>query len=423
MKTSSILSSLSMAFALILSIQVQAQKPTTDKLPAGITEQQVRAHKIDAVDLRDIKTENDRPEVAFKFKAGFLPQPKNGAKALNSSAFASQFHAAIKDEVTGYAMQLRKNGAPNQTLIWNWAKTPANGSKGWNLDTRMHVASVSKMITGIAMYKLLLTKGISLDAKIINYLPAYWAKGSNIGMISFRNLLNHTSGIEVPGSATNFATMKGEIAAGVNAGDVGDGQYENTNFGLCRILIPIINGDISKNANFGVNNDLVWDVCTISAYRNYVQAKVFTPAGVNNAGFAPPNTNAAFAYHFPHANLGGWNSGDLSTLAGGVGWRLSVKEVLDVMNHVRRKNTILTVAQAQYLLDNKLGLDRAINTPAGKMYDKNGSWASGGGSAEKCVATFLPDGYEIVVFVNSPIGLDDASIREIVKEIYLANLQ
>jgi len=423
MKTSSILSSLSMAFALIFSIQVQAQKPTTDKLPAGITEQQVRAHKIDAVDLRDIKTENDRPEVAFKFKAGFLPQPKNGAKALNSSAFASQFHAAIKDEVTGYAMQLRKNGAPNQTLIWNWAKTPANGSKGWNLDTRMHVASVSKMITGIAMYKLLLSKGISLDAKIINYLPAYWAKGGNIGMISFRNLLNHTSGIEVPGSATNFATMKGEIAAGVNAGDVGDGQYENTNFGLCRILIPIINGDISKNANFGVNNDLVWDVCTISAYRNYVQAKVFTPAGVNNAGFAPPNTNAAFAYHFPHANLGGWNSGDLSTLAGGVGWRLSVKEVLDVMNHVRRKNTILTVAQAQYLLDNKLGLDRAINTPAGKMYDKNGSWASGGGSAEKCVATFLPDGYEIVVFVNSPIGLDDASIREIVKEIYLANLQ
>jgi len=418
MKTRSILSSLSMVLALFFSFQVQAQQP--QKLPLGITEQQVRDHKIDPDNIRGIKTEKEIKEVDFKFSTGFLATPKNGT-TLNSSNFASQFHSAIKDQVTGYALQLRKNGAPNQTLIWNWAKTPANGSKGWTLDTRMHVASVSKLITGIAMYKLLETKGISVDAKIINYLPAYWAKGQNINQISFRNLLTHTSGIEVPGSATNFATMKGEIAAGVSA--VGGYQYENTNFGLCRILISVINGDISKNANFGGVNDVTWDLITINAYRNYVQAKVLTPAGVASAGFTTPASNNAFAYRFPHLNQGGWNSGDLSSVSGGAGWRLSVTEVLKVMDHFRRKNTILPVAKAQYALDNGFGIDRIINTPAGKLYDKNGSWGDGAGNTEQCVATFLPGGYEIVVFVNSPIGAGAASLRNMVKDIYLANLQ
>ncbi|NUO03775.1 MAG: hypothetical protein HUU01_24440 [Saprospiraceae bacterium] len=93
------------------------------------------------------------------------------------------------------------------------------------------------------------------------------------------------------------------------------------------------------------------------------------------------------------------------------------------MDHVRRKNTILTVAKAQLLLDSGLGIDRIINTPAGKMYDKNGSWGDGAGNTEQCVATFLPGGYEIVVFVNSPIGVGGASLRNMVKDIYLANLQ
>ncbi len=420
MKTRTILFSLSVLFTLLFSIQAQAQRPTAQKLPFGITDQQVRDHKIDPENLRVFKTEEELKEVDFKFDPGALPQAKNGT-TLNSNAFASQFHNAIKNQVTGYALQLRKNGAPNQTLIWNWAKTPANGSKGWTLDTRMHVASVSKLITGIAMYKLLDSKGISIDAKIINYLPAYWVKGPKINQISFRNLLNHTSGIEVPGSATNFATMKSEIQAGVAA--VGGYQYENTNFGLCRILISIINGDIDKNANFGIMNDVTWDLITINAYRNYVQAKVLTPAGVASAGFTTPASNNAFAYRFPHLNLGGWDSGNLSTVSGGAGWRLSVNEVLKVMDHLRRKNTILPAAKAQYLLDNKLGLDRVINTPAGKMYDKNGSWGTGAGDTEQCVATFLPGGYEIVVFVNSPIGAGAASLRNMVRDVYLANLQ
>lgn len=424
MKTTKIFSILGIAFALFMATFVQAQQPIATPLPAGITQQQVKAHEISPSHLQNVQSNRETEQIGSRFqRANQAPMPAATA-TFRSNVFAQKFHAAIKDNVTGYAMQLRHNGAPNQTLIWNWAQTPANGSLGWNLDRRMHVASVSKLITGIAMLKLLDEKGISVDAKIINYLPDYWAKGNNIGQISFRNLLQHRSGFNTGSSASDFNTMKTRVAAGVPG--VGGYQYENMNFGLCRILIAVINGNINKNTDFGVLNDQIWDMVTISSYRNYVQTKVFNPAGVANAGFAPA-AGGALAYRFPHNNQAGWDSGDLSTMSGGAGWRLSVTEVLKVMDHARRKNTILPANRTQFLLDNRLGIDQIINTPAGKLYNKNGAWRDGDCAnnprQEQCVAVFLPNGYEIVVFVNSRIGAGCESLRGLVTETYLDSFQ
>ena len=132
----------------------------------------------------------------------------------------------------------------------------------------------------------------------------------------------------------------------------------------------------------------------------------------------PPFLPLALAYKFPHNNDEGWNSGNLASVAGGAGWRLSTEELLNVMNHVRRKNTIISAEKAQYMLDNYFGIDQAINTPAGKLYNKNGSWGNGTGT-EQCVAYFLPQEMELVVFVNSPIGTNKFSLRGIVKDAFI----
>jgi CubicO group peptidase (beta-lactamase class C family) len=428
MKTIKIFSFLSIVFVLLIGTWLHSQVNPQTSLPTGITKEQMSAYQIRPTHLQNIQSDKEVEQVSFNYtRANNKPMPD--AKAtFNSDVFAKKFHAAIKDEVTGYAMQLRLNGAPNHSLYWNWALTPANGGIGWHLDRRMHVASVSKLITAIAMLKLLDEKGISLDASIINYLPDYWEKGNKIDQVSFRNLLQHRSGFSTGGSASDFGTMKAKVSAGVN--EIGKYDYENMNFGLCRILIAVINGDINKNYKsppFFNFNDEYWDFFTIRAYANYVQTKVFNPAGVAKAGFVPADFGA-LAYNFPHGNLDGWNSGDLSTMSGGVGWRLSVIEVLNVMNHARRKNTILSANRMQFLLDNGLGIDQIIKTPAGKLYNKNGSWERGSKCAnnlsiEQCVAVFLPNGYEIVVFVNSRIGMDCKSLRNLVTETYLDSFQ
>src|SRR6478672_7056066 len=98
------------------------------------------------------------------------------AKAYNFDVdgFGKGLHAALKDSVVGYVMRLRHNGNTIYTLQWNWAKRPDDVGEGWNPDVRMHIASVSKLITGIAMTRLLNKKGISPDTAIKDYLPKYW---------------------------------------------------------------------------------------------------------------------------------------------------------------------------------------------------------------------------------------------------------
>lgn len=344
-----------------------------------------------------------------------IPRP-----SLDVNAFGDALHAALKDSVAGYAMQLRRNGMPAYTLIWNWSRAPNDGSQGWTLERRMHIASVSKLITAMAMTRLLDAKNISYDAKIADYLPAYWQKGPNIAQISFRNLLTHTSGFSTGGSSSDYQFMKAQVAAGVTS--VGAYDYENMNFGLCRILIAVINGNVSKNAQFQLTlNDTIWDFVTIEAYKQYVQQAVFAPAGVTGATL-DGTPNASLAYGFP-ASGGGWNSGDLATVSGGAGWHMTVNEVLAVMGAFRRGGTIMSAGDAQNMLENGFGVDLTLDTPAGRLYNKNGRWRDGMNRTEQSLAYFLPEGMELVVFANSPVGNPAQFFRDTVTNIYTANIK
>lgn len=385
-----------------------------------ISEEAARAHEIAPAHTRDVEIETVDPDREVSLE---VPAPRAAPRGtgVDLNQFGATFHAALEDSVTGYMWQVRKHGSLVFTGQWEWSQTPADAGAGWGPDIRMHVASVSKFLTAVGVVRLLNAKNISVDSAIQPYLPTYWPKGSNIGKITFRHLLTHTSGFSTGGSATDFATMKARVAAGVPA--VGAYDYENMNFGLCRILISTINGAIAPGKVFGFLNDAVWDATTISAYRKYMQANVFTPAGVANASFepAPFAVGGALAYRFPHLNQDGWNSGDLSTVSGGAGWRLSMKELLNVMDHVRRKNTIIPAGVAQTMLDDRFGIDQIIPTAQGNLYNKNGAWANNG-RREQSVAFFWPDGMEMAAFVNSPIGVSGASLRNLVSDTYKSSL-
>jgi hypothetical protein len=98
-----------------------------------------------------------------------------------------------------------------------------------------------------------------------------------------------------------------------------------------------------------------------------------------------------------------------------------MKELLDVMNHVRRKNTIIPAGVAQTMLDDRFGIDQIISTSQGNLYNKNGAWGNNG-RWEQSVAFFWPDGMEMAAFVNSPIGMSGASLRNLVSDTYKSSL-
>ena len=149
------------------------------------------------------------------------------------------------------------------------------------------------------------------------------------------------------------------------------------NIGLCRILIPIINGNISKSATFGVPPgfgvilDKAWDITTIRNYLNFMRGRVFSPAGVkNNPGFAPGPGPRALAYSVPPTNKDGWNSGNLATVSGGAGWRLSVKEVLDVMVGLAKDGMTMLVVTHEMGFAREVA-NRVIFMDAGRIVEEN----------------------------------------------------
>lgn len=360
-----------------------------------------------------------RPPAALEF-------PKAAEYRFDKEGFCDGLHAALKDSVAGYVMELRQNGEPIATRPWNWAKTAADGEESWTPEVRMHVASCSKLITGIAMTKLLNDKEISYNRPIVDYLPKYWEKGAGVEKITFRELMTHTSGFnfDMECYRSDYEFMRHQVAAGVAVR--GQFWYQNMNFGLCRILIATINDNVSVGAKFNpgyVTNDEVWDHATIQAYAKYVREQVFEPAGVSGSSLAHDSPDA-LAYRFP-ASGNGWNSGDLSTMSGGAGWHLSVKELLDVMGTFRRKGTIMSATHAQNTLDHGFCVDKDVQRPTalGTLYNKDGLWRDDDGHLEQSLAYFLPQDMELVVLANSPVGSADQFFRDLITDIYVENIK
>ena len=399
----------------------KVRKSEKIKLPKGVTLAKAKSHEIAPARLKKVEIEEVDPK---REKRIAIKIPRRAGKKLNLNKFGLTIHNALRKDVTGYILQVRRKDKLVQSRIWNWAQTPADKKKGWTQHTQMHLASVSKFLTAVGTVRALQDKGRSYNTKIINYLPSYWVKGKNIDKITFRHLLTHRSGFNVSGSSTDFKTMKKKVAAGVSASKIGKSKskYENMNFGLCRILIPVMRGDVPKGLHLPFSfNDAIWDIQTVNFFRKFMQSRVFSPAGVPNVGFVPKKTGNALAYRHPHLNRKGWNSGDLRSVAGGAGFRLSSRQLLRVMHHVRRRNTIISASKARYMLKNGFGIDQIINTTAGKIYNKNGLWRSKG-RTEQCVVYFLPNDMELTLFVNSPIGLSGASLRNLVRDAFKASL-
>jgi hypothetical protein len=214
--------------------------------------------------------------------------------------------------------------------------------------------------------------------------------------------------------------MKSQVAIGVTSANLGVYSYQNMNFSICRILIPVMNGTILANTTFPPPfQDNIWDFITLSAYAAYAEEHLFKPAGISGPTFTHPDPDA-LAYAFPPG--AGWNSGDLTADAGGTSWHMSVDELLDVMGCFRRQGSIMSPAAAQTMLDDGFGIDVIESTQLGTLYNKNGLWRSGAMQTEQSLAYFLPRDMELVVLANSPIGAADKFFRDLVAGIYLDNI-
>jgi len=276
-------------------------------------------------------------------------------------------------------------------------------------DTKMQIASMTKTITSAAFLKLAKQKGIKITDKIIDYLPKNWVKGPNIELITFKDLLTHTSGIVGMGeNCKNGAFtenvwygLKLLIENGVKKENHGSSCYQNANFGLFRVLIPAING-----LEF-TGNDTNDAVSALNGYEEYVRKNIFEKAGVVlDAPFSNGLPTPTFGYDFPYSGEYGFDPGDFSSTTGGYGIYLTANEGVKLYAALfsPENNAVITQDIRDEIVDNGLGSYSAV-MPEGKFSYHDGWWYSGIGIANpkgfRSVWMHCPEDITVVLFTNA----------------------
>ena len=232
----------------------------------------------------------------------------------------------------------------------------------------MHVASCSKLITAMAMTKLLNDKQFVGRHAERRFLPGYWAKGPNVN--TTRPAPHDASGPGWPEVDSDFAYEERAAVGGVAA--PASYMYQNMNFGLCRILIATINGNIAPAATFNLpfipnSKELLWDVITITPTCSTSRTTCNTlgcPGRVSTSG------GTRRGLQFP-VQAAGWGSGDRRSMSGGAGWQTYLTDRLKPIGAFGAGGTIMSAAAAQRCSITASG--RRAMMPLGIRYNKKAS--------------------------------------------------
>ena len=254
-----------------------------------------------------------------------------------------EVHSRLDGNVVGYSCTIGSSSSLG-AFSWGSSRTTANPPAQIYLPgTKSHVASVSKFVTALAAIRYLgnKTPAVSLGDKIGGHLPNFWKLDPKVYNITIRQLLSHQSGIKQYGpDSETYDGIKDFFESLNDQSDpkdwIPDGQYNysNWNFGIFRILLPVVDG---FNAFSG---DFQWPMA--DRYIQIVQQNVFAPVGVSNVVPMPPTTGYqsdkyALAYKWPGASSG-LDHGNFRDRVGAYGWWLSIENIIPVLRSLNNND-------------------------------------------------------------------------------------
>lgn len=322
--------------------------------------------------------------------------------------FAQKMEDTLRNRGVGYAFALYEGtqlAASGSGGFQSRAADP-EGQKDFTIDTKLHIASMTKTLTAMAFLKAAALKDIKTTDAIAPYLPSSWKLGAGMEKVTFGDLLTHKSGIKgLNGTCQNgsygeniYDGLRKLVALGVSSR--GEYCYQNANFGLFRLLIPRMMGYVFTG------NDATDDAQTQQRYLAFLQQEIFLQAGVQNAVASFPVNNPTYTYNFPvTAAQRGWNPGNFNAVLGGYGMYLTAKEAGNIYASAlsSRGNEILSTARADSLIIKNLGCYKATSN-LGTIVYHDGWWYESlqpAGRGLRTIWVKFPDNITCVLMVNA----------------------
>jgi CubicO group peptidase (beta-lactamase class C family) len=321
-----------------------------------------------------------------------FPKPPYDLKAL-----ADDIESRFKGKSIGYQFVVAFNSMPMISRAGGSARqAPDPSPRAMTVNDKYNIASVSKTITAAAALKLLHEQNIPLSTPMAKYLPASFKPVRSTASITLEQLLTHKSGLRCPNEVT-YANLKACIATGVNAADKVF-NYNNSNFALFRLIIPRLNG----YAPPAYLTEGAESAAFAKKYMDYVQANVFTPAGLPKIECKPTDASPALCYHFPNDNGAGTDFGDMTETNGSRGWTLSSTQLTTFIRTLLYTEKILPKEVVAQMTSGQLGL-YAFALPNGTTAYNHGGFYPGANNPGELNSLIVgtSDGVSVALIVNS----------------------
>jgi D-alanyl-D-alanine carboxypeptidase len=190
----------------------------------------------------------------------------------SSSPSASRDHAAFVAAVDALAAEALERGPiaglsiavfehGRAVLARGYGSADLEAGAAATADSSYPIASVTKHFTAAAVLRLADQGKLSLDDPLSRFFPA---ARPQIGALTFRHLLAHTSGLTRGGPAPRAAALSVITRGGTARGQGEDWDYSNYNFSLLGLVIEQASG---------------------RDYARYVREELVEPLGLTGTGY------------------------------------------------------------------------------------------------------------------------------------------
>lgn len=351
-------------------------------------------------------------------------------KQFDIDVFETNIANGLGTQWAGYAFTISRNGQLKRNVAFGKRISVADGNVNFEVNSPLYGASVNKVMTAVAMLRILEQQNngnvnSALDASIAPFLPPNWTFGPNSASITFRQLIQHRSGI-ASNAPIDYADLRTLLATGVSANK--SYAYSNANYALLRILIARMGSNVAANSANDANNA----TAVLTGFRAYMEANLFNPFGIN-VNTRPFGNQPALYYNWSNLT-NGWNMGDMTNRLGNGGFYFSALDAARFLAYLNYTEQIISKNTRQLMYNQFLGWSDGIqpeNEPKGAYgtyYYKSGSFCSAvdntGGCAGRgvrnIVAVFPYNGVEVVIMANSRGGNMDnsAAMRTMLRNAY-----
>lgn len=354
----------------------------------------------------------------------------NPEKQFDMNLFQANVEAGLGNQWAGYAYVINHNGHYNRSGSFGNRRAGNDGNLASDIDAALYGASLNKVMTATAMLRVLQEKGNGnaafwLNANVFQFLPPNWSFGPNTTSITFRDLLEHRSGI-ASNAGIDYSDLRTLIATGTS--NVKTYSYSNANYALLRILIARMSGNANVN---NVNDDVAAASATLSGFKRYMDNEILAPLEIT-MDTRPEGNSPTLYYQWGNMN-NGWLMGDMSDRLGNGGYYFSPVQFAKFIAFLNHSELIISNQTRELMYDQFLGWGDEIlpvnetTGQQGRYYYKGGSFCNSsqngncnGQGVRNIVVTYPKNNVEIVIMGNSRGGNMDtgSGLRAMLRNAY-----